>query len=72
MRIPLIFALMLTLVGCTKGMLHVGAIKPSMDNIIERHDRYVANDEALPPVAKDAFLRESELAKKVLTEAAKP
>ena len=58
--------------GCASGTVSAANIKPSVDNIRERHDAYVNADANLSAAAKEAFLRETRwLSEDVLAEAIK-
>lgn len=67
----LIVILAVTLTGCCKGHISVLAVKPSMDRVLERHDKYIESDTTLTPQQRTVRLRTSELVGKVLEEASK-
>ena len=67
-RISLLIVLLIA--GC-KGMIHVDAIRPSVNDITARHDAYVDADPALSEQAKGVLKTESRLLREVVEEAAK-
>ena len=66
MRYVIVLALLL-LVGCV-GLDPV-LIEPGVNNVCERHDAYVRADTTLPDPEKQAYLLETELLRKVVSEA---
>jgi hypothetical protein len=58
--------------GCTwqRGQINVSAIQDSVVDITARHDLYVKDDPALDDLTKGVLLRESELLRRVVDEAA--
>lgn len=61
----------LFLVGCASNMIRVEAIAPLIDIVAERHDGYVENDSSLELGKKEAYLRSTELLRRLMEEAKK-
>jgi len=67
----LLVVLFMPAMGCQKGMIHVDAIEPALTSVIERHDAYVKADQTLTELAKEIYLRTTELLRKLMEEAKK-
>lgn len=67
----LVAALALPLVGCKAHMINVDAFGPGLERVLDRHDDYVKADKSLSEVARDIYLKTTELIRKVLEEARK-
>lgn len=66
----LLFVLPLVFGGCSSSdCIKAGNIEGVTRPILDRHDAYVQQDETLEEFSKKAFLRSSELLRKVLDEA---
>lgn len=65
----LLAVLALPLAGCQTGMVRVDAIEPALTSVMERHDTYVKEDPNLTELAKEIYLRTTELLRKLLEEA---
>lgn len=62
---------LLIMPGCQSGMIHVSALEPALEGVIERHDTYVKADPGLSESMKALYLRTTELLKKLIEEAKK-
>ena len=60
---------LLTLAGCSQGMVRVDAIEDLTEQVASRHDVYVNSDEALSEAQKRTYLRSTELLREVIREA---
>jgi hypothetical protein len=65
----LLAVLALPLAGCHPGMVRVDAIEPALTGVMERHDTYVKEDPKLSELAKEIYLKTTELLRKLLEEA---
>lgn len=75
LKLSLALIVLLLVTGCEAGMIHVDAIKPNLDIVMDRHDAYVETGKApngaeLTDVQKRTQLRSTKLLRDVL-EAAK-
>jgi hypothetical protein len=62
---------MLMLAGCASNMIRVEAIDPLIQIVADRHDDYVENDSSLELGKKEAYLRSTELLRRLMEEAKK-
>lgn len=64
---------LLVLTGCgTPGYVRADAIDGTLFRTLDRHDAYVREDESLSDLQKRTDLRDSELLRRVVTEAKQP
>lgn len=74
MKKTMILALIISMVpfvGCSKGMINVGAIDGIVQDVTIRHDNYVNNDPDIDDEHRSAYLRSSQLLREIVAEARK-
>lgn len=55
--------------GCARGMVRAKPLQDNIQPVLERHDKYVENDNDLSPTERRTYLRTTKLIRETLSEA---